>query len=603
MAGVMTHCIKWALVAGTLVSTASAQEVFQSARQRTSWVGRPLIVQYIYSNVESPLPPELPPVDGLQYQIHPANTSSQITLSFGQRVERSETTWPVAITADRAGSFTIPAFDLIADEQRFRTEPLTLQFLPSDDDALLQASVEADAQGTWLGDVLDSTLRVRVRPFQHSALPSGRLSAADTWRLIAQGTSDWGPYASTVEHLSQQRRMPPVSSIRDDAGEVIWYIFDVPSTMRPDRAGPVDVADVTIGIDYPLEVGRSRNPLDDLMGRGGLRIVQSRPVTARPEPMLIQVNTPPAEGRPPGWTGAVGRFEFDLSATPASVDVGEPVTLRMTVRDVSERPTDMQTLAAPALEDVSELTADFKVPDDRPGGIVSGRSKTFTQSIRPMRDDIDLIPPVPFSFFDPTSGTWETVFAGPIPLDVHAGRTVGAADLPGMPSVDDLDGGSLKAMHGGLLANISDPDLLLGTPAEPSPAWFFAALLVPPVIFIGAASSRHVARRAASDPARGRARKALRRATEALGEAGNRPDAVAGALRTLVIDRLDLPRGSSIGELTVALRAKQSETADQLQSMLSTLEGLTFGGASASIDEQTRKQVESLMDRITEVTR
>src|SRR4030095_13430172 len=39
----------------------------------------------------------------------------------------------------------------------------------------------------------------------------------------------------------------------------------------------------------------------------------------------------PEEGRPAGFGGAVGNFQFDLNAKPTSLQVGDPITLRMEV--------------------------------------------------------------------------------------------------------------------------------------------------------------------------------------------------------------------------------------------------------------------------------
>ena len=599
------HITRW--IAGVAIvwfnCTASAQEIFQSARQRTGWVGRPLIVQYIFADVDAPQPPQMPPVPGLAYHVQPPNTSSKTIVQFGQSSTTSETTWPVAIIASRAGTFTIPSFELTAGGQQFQTKALELRFLPADDDALLRTSVTTTSPNAWLGDVVPARLEIRVRPFQHNALPSGRLSAADTWRLLEQGTSDWGPYADTIGHLRQQRNMPPVRSIRDANGDLAWYIFDVPSTLRPDRAGPIDVGNVRVAMEYPVEIGRSRNPLDEFMGRGGLRIIQSRPVTSQPEQLLVDVRTPPEAGRPTGWTGAVGRFEFEVTATPDTVDVGEPLTLRMTVRDIGASPADLRTLAAPALHDIDALSADFKVPQDRPGGIVSGRTKTFTQSIRPLRDDIDVIPPVPFSFFNPETSTYETVFGPPLPLTVRTGRTVRAEDLSGMPATDQSDDINLTSVHGGLLANVTDPDVLLQAQQAPAIGWLLAVLVVPPLVFVGAASTRRASAAARANPHRARARRAQRRATALLQQAGSSPQGVADALRNLVIDRLSLSKGQMSDDLTAALGDHDADIADAFSTCMQALEAMTFGGTATTIDAETRADVGHLMTRIVEVTR
>lgn len=590
------------LAVSTTAGAVLAQEVFQQVRQRTGWVGRPLMVQYVYSNIDEPQPPTLPEVEGLTFTLQPRSSTSHVSILNGRQTSRRETTFPVAVVATRPGTFTLPAFEISAQGQTWSTEPVELTFRPADDTTLLRANAAVAADHSWLGDVVPAVLQVKVRPFRHQALPGGKLSMADTWRLIDQGTADWGPYADTIEHYRNSRTMPVTSTLAGPDNAVDWYVYRIPAMLRPDRAGSIDMGEVQVAMEYPVELGQNRDPFAGLLGRGGLRIVQARPVTAHPESVFVDVRTPPEANQPADWTGAVGRFEFDVQATPEAVDVGEPLTLRMTVTDVSERLADLDTLAAPALHRVEDLAADFKIPEERPGGIVSGRTKTFTQSIRPMHDGIDVIPPVPFSYFDPDTAGYETVLSPPIPITVHAGRTLTSTDLPGLPMPIDTTDDSLTAVHGGLLANIRDRDALLERPAALPMAWWLAVLAVPPLLFAGAATTRRLQSSDTRDPARNRARRAQSRARTLLQQAGTNPAGITDALRQLVMDRLDLPEGQASGELVLELGRIDSAAAADLDALLGRLEAMTFGGSVAVVEEDVRSDARSLVKRIVEVT-
>jgi hypothetical protein len=581
---------------------AVAQDAFLVARQRTGWVGKPLILQYTFTNVQQPTPPSMPQVDGLRFTLQPPTQQTQTNITFGRRRTQTTIVYPVAVTAERPGTYTIGAFDLQFDGGSVPMQPVTLVFRPSSDATLLRATVETVSPTSWLGDVVPALLEVHVRPFRHDALPSGKLSMMDTWRLLQQGSSNWGPFQGTVDRMRTQHTVPPTRTIANANGGVDWYIFQLPATLRPDRSGPIDMGDVVISMDYPVELGRSRNPLDDFMGRGGLRIVTSRPVTASAGESVVTVQTPPQAGRPDAWTGAVGRFTFEVQATPRTVDVGEPVTLRMTVTDTAQRPADLDTLAAPALHRIEELTDAFQVPEERPGGIVSGRSKTFTQSIRPINDTIELIPPIPFSFFNPETGRYETVFGPHIALSVNAGRTLQTADLPGIADGSDASDATLTKVQGGLLANITDPEVLLHRPQPPSNAWLLGVLAIPPLIFAGAAAGRGARRRHHRDPARQRARLAHRVAQRMFSDAGHRPEIAAECLRTLLQGRLDHPKGTTSAELVHQIRTLDPSLADDLLDVLHQLDAMTFGTRGGTLDGELQRRVEGLIHSVVEVT-
>ncbi len=59
--------------------------------------------------------------------------------------------------------------------------------------------------------------------------------------------------------------------------------------------------------------------------------VERRPITANSPELIFNVEPLPEEGKPENFTGAIGNFTMDIGATPRRVEVGEPITLTMSI--------------------------------------------------------------------------------------------------------------------------------------------------------------------------------------------------------------------------------------------------------------------------------
>ena len=114
----------------------------------------------------------------------------------------------------------------------------------------------------------------------------------------------------------------------------------------------------------------------------------------------------PDEGRPAHFTGAIGQFIVSGEAQPASVNIGEPVTLRYEVRGEG----NFDYVRCPALADDPA----WKTYTPRSGTNYLEESrrqavKTFEQSVIPrVRGNVPL-PAATFSYFDPAAKHYVTV--------------------------------------------------------------------------------------------------------------------------------------------------------------------------------------------------
>jgi len=373
---------------------------------------------------------------------------------------------------------------------------------------------------------------------------------------------------------------------RDSAGaEHSYYAYRVKHKAWAESAGPFDPGRVQVVVEYPLRLGRDRFSLFH-----DVRITRSRTLVAAARRPDLLIKPIPTEGRPAFYTGAVGRFGFEVTAKPTNVRVGDPITLTLKIRGTGR----LETLAPPPLARLPELTADFKVPDEELAGVVQGSTKIFTQSIRARSDRVRAIPAIPFAFFDPKAGAFRVVRSKPIPLTVRPEVKLDAARVVEATRPEAV--GLLTEQSAGILANYTDMDEVLAC-QDFALTWSWGAFLAAPPALYGLAwlVQRRV-RRLREDVALARRRSAARTALRRLQQAGRLREEGAcyrqvwAALLGYVADRYNLP----VGGLTPAdavhtLRANGApqELVAECEQILAACEQAQFAGLGSASAAET----------------
>ncbi len=124
---------------------------------------------------------------------------------------------------------------------------------------------------------------------------------------------------------------------------------------------------------------------DDFFGN-----YERHPIKVKTPKINIRVLGLPEEGKPEGFNGALGNFKFSITAEPREITVGDPITLKMTVKGKG----NLNTVSSPQLSS----NEGFKVYD--PGVKQEGNVKTFEQIIMPTTEKVTKIPVITFSYFD-----------------------------------------------------------------------------------------------------------------------------------------------------------------------------------------------------------
>jgi hypothetical protein len=532
--------------------------------------------------------PSIPEVPGLNVLGPPSqNTQSSFSNLNGRITQSRSLQLRYSLIAAQPGRYVLPPIAVSVDGQSFTGRPITITASKPEGGDLLRVEVQSEKDAVYLGEPINLTMRIWIKRYEDDEF-NVQVESGDTWSLIDMNRSNWGEFVEAIRNVSSQVRRGSIGrTVRregDDGVEAIYHLYEIPAIVWPRQAGTPAIDPPVVYVEYPTRLERSR----DFFSRGQLRIAQTRPVLAAAEMPQVEVKLPPEAGRPPFYAGAVGRFDIGVTAQPTEVAVGDPITITLTVTDVTPGGTQLELLQPPILERVAELQRDFRIPTDPLAGIVQGRVKTFTQTIRAKNEQVQRIPPIPLAFFDPQREAYVTIWSDPIDLDVQSASTLAMADIVGGEAAGGARATELTEVAGGILANHVGADLLLTRQAFTIGPWRIVIIAAPPILFIVTALGRYEVRRLRHDRGYARRRSARRNAMKRLSEARRTSGAagvaiVAGAMSEYIADRCNLPPGALTGaEVIDHLRTGRVPAGliEEVESLLRECETRRYGGAA-----------------------
>ncbi len=147
---------------------------------------------------------------------------------------------------------------------------------------------------------------------------------------------------------------------------------------------------------------------DDVFDRMNVPMIE-KDVTLKSEDQEIEVRPLPQEGRPEGFTGAVGQFKFKNANIPNSWNTGEPQQVTASI----EGSGNFSLMGAPEITPKSDWKIYSSRDEFRPGDETSfSGTKNFQFNAMPRKagsQDATLS----FSYFDPERNAYETITTNP----------------------------------------------------------------------------------------------------------------------------------------------------------------------------------------------
>jgi hypothetical protein len=145
---------------------ARAAEVSASVSSREVFVDLPFTLQVAIENARDREEPQLPQLIGVNVLGDPSESSSSFTQIINGRMTQRETvTLSYRLVATRAGPFTIGPITVVADGATFRTVPIKMVATTSETGDLLFLEVAAARDTYYLGETIDLTLEIWLKPY------------------------------------------------------------------------------------------------------------------------------------------------------------------------------------------------------------------------------------------------------------------------------------------------------------------------------------------------------------------------------------------------------------------------------------------------------
>ncbi|MDQ7917136.1 BatD family protein [Mesonia sp. MT50] len=194
-------------------------------------------------------------------------------------------------------------------------------------------------------------------------------------------------------------------------GEPYRYVSLRKTILYPQKTGELSLEPLTLSVS--VEVPSDRR---DIFGRRLFETVQQR-VSASAK--TIKVKPLPQQGKPAGFTGAVGSFNFSVTTNKQSLDASESLEAKVKVSGNGNLMLfQLPKLTLPASLEVYEPEHN---QDTRTGhnGVVGSITDTYT--IVPQQKGKYPIEPVSFSYFDVKSGSYKVLSSKELMIDVENG--------------------------------------------------------------------------------------------------------------------------------------------------------------------------------------
>lgn len=550
--------------------------------------------------------PDLPVLENLRVVNGPFVSRSFRSINFRQTSQVVALTY--VLLAEGPGPAEIPAIEVEVGDERYRTEPIRLEVRRGPTGP---APLGGTAQGG--GAAPDATGAAEESRGEIEVYLRAKVTRPDPWvgqtigyqlELMVDAAA-----LDRYEIGGMQWLDPPTFSnfwVEDDpaidaegesysetVGGRRMQVFPlVRKVLIPTRAGSFTLAPAAMRFGVATR---------DRLFRGLLS--RSTPVVRRSAPVTVEVRALPVEGRPEGFSGAVGSFRLDSTLDRDTFAVDEAIAMRVTV----EGSGFLKSVAPPPLPSTPQLRV-FEPEVEETSTIADGSlraRKTWEWIVVPLSGGEVELPGSAFSYFDPDSGRYETLLAAPRTVTVSGtgGGSRGGGAGPLRAERDDIR--YIKTSVGALRERIA--------PVH-ARTWFRVAAiapiaLVPLLVWAGRRRERLranrglVRRRKAAAVARKRWAR-LRREADGL-DAGAFHERLARVLVDYVADRFDRSASGLTYDLAETLLAREG-VPDALRArfreVLETCDFARFVPASGEADrrEETLRRVRELVDGLEE---
>ena len=381
----------------------------------------------------------IPQVNGLTFRNGYPSTSQQTNILNG-RIKHSITQKLIidAIPAS-TGTYMLPSYSFEYKGTRLQVPAATLSVVERSEtpgstlDEMVSLTLEVPEQ-LYVGQTVSTSLKLYVKE-------GVQLRGLNSFDRRADGfTVNGGPPEDAIEDT-------------DIVNGRRYKVYSWPLIITPIRAGSLNL-NFELGVTGQLPNQQSNNRhrpfgnsiFDDFFGRTERLNIYSKPTK-------INVIALPTENQPESFSGAIGKFNLEVSADSESTRVGEPIMLSLKITGQG----NFDRIQGPKLPATSSWRSYapesvFELDKSQP---LKG-TKRFDYVFVPEKSGTLELPEVSFSFFDPEIEEYVELAIPAITVEVAPGKRLMAPVTSSENGIAKVSNEPVKSLN-----LISSEDLLL----------------------------------------------------------------------------------------------------------------------------------------------
>lgn len=424
----------------------------------------------------------VPNIPDFQILMGPSTSQSSSVQIVNNQVSRSVTySFTYILRADNTGTFTIPPATIEVDGKRLESNVVRIEVIKADSQSAAQPQQQRQSGVSDDGAVSDEDLYITMTANKTEVWQDEPvlITTRIYTRVNLEGISDV---------RQPELRNFVVEELESQSGNIQWTMQNIDG--RTYRVGTFSQRVV-----YPQTPGRHTiegASIEFMIRQRQARQSQSifgdffdsyRTVKRRANAKNLTINVKPLPSpRPAGFSGIVGDITLNVTASKTESRVNDGITLKAVISGTGNH----RLARNPEFRIPNDFdTFDPKVTNNITQTAQGGRgTRTVETLIIPRHSGMFEIPPVEYSFFNPTTGRYQTLKSQPININVERTGTEDRSVVAASPGINNtrenvrLLGQDIRFIKTGAVALRPVNTFLFGS------TWFILAYIVPLVMFL-----------------------------------------------------------------------------------------------------------------------
>ena len=340
-----------------------------------------------------------------------------VSRSWVNGVQSFSKTYTYFLTPRSKGNFTIGQAEVTINGEIYKTSPIEIEVTnavkkpndPNNVEGQIDGNIHLVAEVSNPNPYLNEGITIIYKLYFRNPISVSDVSELET--------PSYGDFWSHLIKIGRAEINMRGTFKGESYNEVVWR----KAVLYPQKSGNLILEPLTLDLTLSLPSNRR-----DLFGRSILTQSQKTITTGE---KVIKVKDLPKKNKPENFSGAVGKFDFDLILNKNTLKASESFQAKIKVRGKG----NLNLFNLPSINVPNTLEVYEPEHNEKVKVTLSGIQGTVEDSytIVPQFQGKYPIPSIEFTYFDPKLEAYKTLFSQELIVDVYDGPT------SGLPSVNN----------------------------------------------------------------------------------------------------------------------------------------------------------------------